>query len=222
MSEELSQGKPGEAGRRERLLEAMLESATSAGYEATTVEMVCAEAEVAPGEFEAEFESLEECALVLLESFFEPIRDRAWAVYEAQGRWPDSLRAASWEVADWIEAHPREVRFGAIELPKVGEIGQVRFEAAFKTFVPMIDAGREVSGKRLVPRLTGERVVGSLATILRLLLRRGGPLEAHRHMRELMCVAVLPYLGPAAAARELKMPRPAAEVGEQKRGARLQ
>jgi AcrR family transcriptional regulator len=208
VGERLGAGKSKAAAARERMLEAMLELASRRGYETVGVAALCTLAGVSRAQFEAQFESLEECALALLEDFFEPIRDRAWAAFEAQERWPDSLRAASWEVADWIEAHPREVRFGAIELPKVGEIGQVRYEAAFKAFVPMIDAGREASGNRLAPRLSGERVVGSLATMLRLLLRRGGPLEPHRHMRELMCLAVLPYLGPVAAAKELRMPRP--------------
>jgi AcrR family transcriptional regulator len=195
-------------GARPRIFEAMLDLATSEGYETVTIERLCEHAGIEPADFSAQFKSLEQCALELVEDFLPPIQRSAQAAFDAEPRWPDSLRAASWQVADWIDTHPREVRFGAVELPKVGEIGQVRVEEAFKYFIPMIDAGREASGDPDAPRLIGERAVGSLALMLAKLLRDGAPLEPHRYMRELMYLAVLPYLGPDEAAKQLTIGRP--------------
>jgi len=202
---------------RERILEAMLDLSVAQGYEHVSVDAILESAGASPTDFEADFTSLEDCALQLADHFAEPFRRRIEAAYESEELWPDSLRTASYEGAEWIVEHPREVRFGAVEMLKAGELARVRREAVFMSFAPMIDAGRErCPDPASAPDLVGARAIGSLAEILTKELRHG-PAEPHKFVPQLMYLAVLPYLGPEVAAAELRIPPPP-EPGEEGRG----
>jgi AcrR family transcriptional regulator len=201
---------------RERALEALLDLATERGYENVSLEDLLSRAGLTRVEFDAHFRGLQDCALQLVDSFFEPIKRQIQASYDAQERWPDSLRAASYVVADWIATNPREVRFGAIELPKVGEIGKARREEAFKTFTYMIDAGRAFApDPSAAPDLSGERAIGSVAEMLTKALREP-EVDPHAAVPQLMYLAVLPYLGPEAAMAELNIPPPGQPSADRK------
>jgi AcrR family transcriptional regulator len=128
---------------RERILEAMLELSTSQGYEAVTVEGLLQQATASQADFDADFADLEDCALQLVDSFLPPITAKIESAFRAEDYWPDALRAASYVVADWIVAYPREVRFGVVEMLKFGELARVRREAVFMSFAYMINAGHE-------------------------------------------------------------------------------
>ncbi len=193
---------------RERILASLLDLSASAGYETVTVEALLEDADASQADFDANFADLEDCALQLVDSFLPAIQAEIEAAYGAEDYWPDALRAASYVVADWIVSHPSEVRFGAVEMLKVGELARVRREAVFMSFAYMINAGRECSADPAsAPELVGERAIGSLAEILTAQLRQGMP-DAHSFVPQLMYLAVLPYLGEEIARRELTIPPP--------------
>ncbi len=194
---------------RPRILEAMLDLAAVHGYKAIDLKMVLERAGASRAEFDAHFAGMEDCALQLLDDFYPPARAQIRAAYESEESWPDTLRAAAYATADWILAHPREVRFGAVELLDVGELARARREAAFKDFVYMIDAGRtQAPDPDSLPRLTGEQTVGAMAEMLVRRLREQTLRHPAELIPELMYLAVLPYMGPEAAARELEVSPP--------------
>ncbi len=201
-------GSPWRPASRERILDALLDLSASGGYETVTVDALLESAAASEAEFDANFADLEDCAMQLLDRFLPAIQAKIESAYQAEDYWPDALRAASYVVADWIVSHPREVRFGAVELLKVGELARVRREAVFMSFAYMINAGRECcEDPAAAPELVGERAIGSLAEILTAQLRQGMP-DAHSFVPQLMYLAVLPYLGEEIAARELTIPPP--------------
>ncbi|HWW67438.1 MAG TPA: TetR/AcrR family transcriptional regulator [Solirubrobacterales bacterium] len=199
---------PGRPDARERILEAMLDLSADQGYELVSVDAILERAGVTQADFDANFASLEDCALQLVDDFLPPIAERIQAAYSAEERWPDSLRAASYVLADWIAEHPREARFGVVEMLKVSELARARREAVFMTCVYMIDAGRDrCEDPAGAPDLAGERAIGSLAEMLTKTLRQG-PAEPRKFVPQLMYLAVLPYLGPESAREELSIPPP--------------
>ncbi len=199
---------------RERILEAMLEIASEHGYEETRVDEVVGRAEATREQFDRLFSSKEECSIAVFDRFMTGFYRQVFAAYEGEPSWPDNLRAAAYAVADWMSAHPREWRFGAIGLLWAGELAQARRETAFQSFAEMIDAGRaHAEDPDAVPAFTAEGVIGAIAEMI---TRRaqGDSIEPIEYVPSLMATAVRPYLGEEAAARELEIPppRPASAV----------
>ena len=193
------------SGAEGRIRAALLELACERGYRALSVAEVCRRAGVGEARFRAHFGSLEECALALFDEIEVELKSRIDSAYGSRPVWPDSLRAASYAVADWIEENPCEARFGSVEMLWVSELAQARREAAYLQFVGLIDAGRLVaSDPDSIPATTAESVIGSIAGLVTKGLQ-GGELEPRALVPELMCLAVRPYLGREAAERELEI-----------------
>jgi AcrR family transcriptional regulator len=193
---------------QERICEAMLDLASTQGYEATEIDAIVARAGASREEFDDLFASKEDCAIAVFDRFMEGFNRKVSEAYERETEWPDSLRAAAYTVAGWMTEHPREARFGAIELLWAGELTQTRREASFQRFVGMIDAGRaRLEDPDSVTDATAEHVIGSLAEMITK-RAQGGELDPYQFVPDLMYLAVLPYLGEEEAAKELSIPPP--------------
>jgi AcrR family transcriptional regulator len=121
------------------------------GYEVATVEEIAARAGVTMVEFDRRFSGKEDCAQRCFESFSDDWRYRIDRAYSAFPDWPRNLRAAAYEVADWMNENPNLVRFGTVEILKAeNEMIRVRREVAFTYGAELIDrAGRR---RRIRPR----------------------------------------------------------------------
>lgn len=199
--------RPLPAVKRERILDAMLQLATTHGFAAASIEAILERAGVERADFDRCFSGKEDCALAVFARTMERIHGAVRRAYETQEDWADSLRAAAYATADYIAAHPDEARFGAVELLSAGELAQASREAGFRMSIDLVDAGRlDLDDPDSVPPHTAERVIGSFATMVTQRMRHGAT-DPYEFVPELMYLAVLPYRGPQAAARELKLPR---------------
>jgi AcrR family transcriptional regulator len=198
------------ADARERIYEATLDLITSIGYEAVDADEIARRAGIEREEFDSMFPSKEACAIAVFDQFLADFVATARAAYESEAVWPDSLRAAAYAVAEWMLAHPREVRFGTVEMLWGGEMAQAKREAGFQVFVELVDGGRErAADPTAVPAFTAEGVIGSMAEMMTKRLQKKGEIaEPQEFIAPMMYLAVLPYLGEEAAARELTMPPP--------------
>ncbi|HEX3361797.1 MAG TPA: TetR/AcrR family transcriptional regulator [Solirubrobacterales bacterium] len=197
----------------ERIYEAALDLVTFKGYDEIDADQIAARAGVPRADFDRLFASKEECALALFDSFMGDCIEYVRAAYRGEPQWPDSLRAAAYALADWLDAHPREVRFGGLGILWVSDLAQVRREQALEHFARMADGGRAgAPDPALVPDSAAAGVVGAVAAAL---ARRADQRDeaprgsARSFVPQLMYLAVLPYRGEEAAARELSIPPPA-------------
>lgn len=198
-------GDPGE-----RIRAAMLELVEERGFEATRVEDVLQRAGVAGEEFDRLFDSKEACALAIFDANMESFYGVASEAFEAEPTWPDSLRAAGYAAARWMNEHRRETRFNVVGLMWAGELAQARRERAFRAFADMIDVGRTAApDPDSIPPFTAEGVIGSVVKLVTSRARLAD-FEFEELVPELMYRAVLPYLGEEAARRELTAPPPRA------------
>ncbi len=102
------------------------------------------------------------------------------------------------------------MRFGATGLLWAGEAAQAKREIAFQNFVAMVDAGRSLAAEPdQVPEYTAEGVIGSVAVMITKRAQQDEEMRPYEFVPQLMALAVRPYLGEVAAARELTMPPPA-------------
>lgn len=195
---------------RERIYEATLDLITSKGYDAIDVDQIAAKAGVERAQFDSLFPSKEACTIAVFDDFMDVFNRQVGEAYESQPRWPDSLRAAAYAVALWMTEHPREMRFGATGLLWAGEAAQAKREIAFQNFVAMVDAGRSLAAEPdQVPEYTAEGVIGSVAVMITKRAQQDEEMRPYEFVPQLMALAVRPYLGEVAAARELTMPPPA-------------
>ncbi len=214
-------GEPSGQGRevgdaRSRISDAIVDVVLERGFPATTLEMVLERAGCSAAEFKRHFSDLEDCGLQLLAGYSDDFIAQVEAAYSGQDSWRDALRAAGYAAARWQREHPRELRFGALELLWSGEMARVRIEATIEHFTDMVDAGRhELDDPDSVPRSTAEALIGQTAMMMTKWLEQEGATGEYQpkkfpdaYIQQVMYMAVLPYLGQEAAEEELEIPPP--------------
>lgn len=194
---------------RAAYMEAMVDLTFERGYENVTVEEIAARAGGSAADFDSLFPSKESCAMTLIEERAVENMRQVRAAFDAEDRWPDSLRGAAYAHARWIEENPKTAHFGVHELLRAGEMAAALRERLVNSYVEMIDAGRDLAeDPDAVPAFTAEGVVGA---IVELMARNSERLEERSPsaaVPEMMYLAVRPYLGEEAARRELTIPPP--------------
>jgi AcrR family transcriptional regulator len=194
--------------KRERICEAMIDLVLARGFEQTSVEMVCERAGVDRREYENRFAGKDDCAAKIFDESSEEHWCQVRAAYESDGAWRDNLRAAAYASARWFDRHPREIRFGTVEMTRAGNVHQAKVERSVGNAIAMIDAGRqELDDPESISRSTAEWVAGSIMEMILKRLGRKGPL-ATELVPQLMYTAVRPYLGEELALEELGIPPP--------------
>jgi AcrR family transcriptional regulator len=190
---------------------ALVEVVTERGYEATTVDAVVRRAGIGMGAFRRRFADKEDCVQQVFEGFIEDFLAQVRGAFEAEERWPTSLRAAAYATTDWIDDHPDTARFGMVDvLAARNEMIRVRREEIFVWCAGLIDAGRALApDPAAVPESAAVMAIGAVVQIVARRMQTGEDLQLGRLVPELMYGAVRPYLGEEAARAELAAPRPA-------------
>jgi AcrR family transcriptional regulator len=202
-----------ERGRRLRfrdpLAMAVMEVVRERGYGRARVEDFLERAGMTRVDFDLGFAGKAEVTLAVMETNMADFRSRVGAAFASESTWPDSLRAAGWEMARWIRENPESVWFDMVGVLGAGDMVRVRREELFKWGIGLIDAGRAVApDPAAVPRSAPILVVGSIVEAVR--RHEEGSLldQAFTSVPRLMYGAVRPYLGEEAARRELEIPPP--------------
>jgi AcrR family transcriptional regulator len=179
--------------QRARMLTAAAEVVSEFGYGGMSTARVSSRAGVSRKTFYDLFIDREDCFLALFDDTVDRIVAVARPAYEGERRWREQVRAGLSSVLQFIGDEPG---LGALVV------------------VDALGAGPRDRGRLVVkpggepPPLTAEGVVGAVFGVLhaRMLERDGRPVG--ELLNSLMGVIVLPYLGPAAARRELTRPLP--------------
>ena len=176
------------------------------GYEFATAAEFQTRAGMSEGEFWRQFDSKADAILRVFEAYVADFKARVGSAYRAAGPWPESLRAAAYEVTRWMRDHPDATWFWLIAMLDGGEMARVRREQAFLWGAELIDAGREVApDPAAVPPSASLLVVGAVVENAR---RQKEGSIAGVAVPGLMYGAVRPYLGEDAARAELEIPLP--------------
>jgi AcrR family transcriptional regulator len=191
--------------QRARILAAAMEIACELGYGAMSTARVSARAGVSRRTFYELFEDREDCLLAV----FDEAVARATVVAQraASGRegWCERVRAGLFALLVFLDDEP-----GLGSLLVVGVLGAgprvlERRARIIESLAAVVDGGRSEApaGGGPLPPLTGEGVVGAVLSVIhgRMLEDRGAPLMGL--LNPLMGMIVLPYLGQAAARKEL-------------------
>jgi AcrR family transcriptional regulator len=189
--------------QRSRLLKAAVAVASEHGYAGTTATAVIARARVSRKTFYDIFEDREACFLAAVEGSLAQMAAVVEPAYEAQGSWSERLRMALVALLVFAEHQPEAA---ALVLSYASGYGPASVEpraSVLQVLRRAVDEGRSQPRARedLSP-LTAEFVVsGALAVIHSRLQQR--PSDLSELVNQLMSIVVLPYIGAAAAGRQL-------------------
>lgn len=199
----------------ERFRRAMVDLCFEVGYEKLTLPMLLERAALPEEDFHRCFDDLEDCFCRTLEAhrdgFFADIQ-RAMELAEPEG-WADRLRAVAYGLLRYLQADPVRTHFLTVELSRAGERATLIWtETIVKPLFDLIDEGRTTAGSEAasLTRSTADAVGGGILLQILAAVEKGNLEEGERVVPQLMYSAVLRYLGPAAAEKELHTPPPPA------------
>ena len=207
--------------QRTRMLNAMVKVCGERGAANVTVADVTRGAGISRRTFYEVFEDCQDCLSAAIEQALARVSTPVIAVYEAaEGGWSQRIRAGLFEILATFEEQPEIARLLVVEWLAAGPRALERRQRMLARLAEAVDAGRDVRSSVTVgaPGLVAEAVVGGVVSVLHARLvepeARGRLIEL---TNPLMSSIVLPYLGAAAARKELERPLPSA-AAEHERG----
>ncbi len=203
--------------QRARILAAMVRASAERGAASVTVADIVERARVSRRTFYDLFEDREDCFLAAFDDALARAERCVREVHDPRAGWAERIRTALVAILSFLDAQRDAGR-----LLIVGSLGSgvgplERRRRVLAQITAVLEQGRGQAGVAAEPPppLTAEGVVGGVLSIVhaRLLDPPGESLLALA--APLMGMIVLPYLGPAAARRELARPTPPPPVAAQ-------
>jgi AcrR family transcriptional regulator/DNA-binding MarR family transcriptional regulator len=195
--------------QRARILVAMTEVACERGPANVTVGHVVERAGISRRTFYELFNDREECLLVALDEAIARATGYVLDAYAPDVRWTERIRTALAALLSFLDAER-----GMGWLLIVGSLGAgatalERRKRVLAQMIAVVDEGRgEIRTGHDLPPLTAEGVVGAVFSVIhgRMVEEDDRPLV--ELVNPLMSMVTMPYLGAAAARRELEKPVP--------------
>lgn len=193
--------------QRQRMLAAMTQAACERGAGNVTVANVVERAGVSRRTFYEIFQDSEDCLLAALDEAVLRVRERVVPAYEDGGRWHERMRAGLTALLRLLEEEPQLARLLVVESLGGGRRSLERRTEVLGPVVGAVEEGRQAA-KIDAPPLACEGVVGAVLSVLHGRMLEGRTEGLVEFVNPLMSMIVLPYLGAAAARRELAQPVP--------------
>jgi AcrR family transcriptional regulator len=190
-------------GKRERILQGMLEAVGTQGYERTSVQDAVAEAGLYRQAFYDSFEDKEDCYLQAIDAGSAWIELAMREAAAGETDWRGRLRGALSGLLAFLEEQPAVARAVLVEVHAAGPRAVEKRTEAMGRAAMMVDLAREES-TGTAPEISAEAVVAGILAVLHTRLSGEQTSDFMRLLPELMYLAVLPYFGPDAAAAEMR------------------
>lgn len=204
--------------QRGRMIAALVAVAAERSVAQVTVAHIVARSGVSRRTFYEHFEDREACFLAAFEEAVRLGTKRVQPAFVAGGDWRGRVRAGLVAVLEFLDDEPGLGRLCVVDALGAGTAALECRERIVQVLIDAADEGRALARGSAPPtRLTAEGVVGAVLAVLHARLAARVSTAGHRRegaqlsslLGPLMGIVVLPYLGPAAAAREASRPAPA-------------
>jgi AcrR family transcriptional regulator len=218
--------------QRRRLLSSIVELVYEHGARALTVALICERASLSRRTFYELFEDREACLLAAFEDAVEQVTRTVEQAAEsetltrrthgARGAhgWKERIRVGLIALLSFFDSDPGTARLLVVEALSVGQSTLEARRRVLVQLVAIVDEGRTVAGvargrdqagakakqDRQPPPLTAEGVVGAVFSVIHARIPDGEERPLTELTGALMAMIVQPYLGSAAARRELERP----------------
>jgi AcrR family transcriptional regulator len=193
-----------------RLLVAASELAARRGEGAVTVARVIERAGVSRQAFYEHFEDRNDCISEVLEEIAALASMRVRAAHASRIAWVERIRAGMLVLLELLDEEPELARM-SVSRAVAGGLGRLtRRRDLLSELVPALEQGHDhaPAGHR-PPARAAACVIGGTLGMIHARLRGNEEPSLVELLNPLMGMIVLPYLGEAAALRELTRPQPA-------------
>jgi AcrR family transcriptional regulator len=193
--------------QRGRILAAIVKSVGEQGMGAVTVGDVVSRAGISRRTFYELFVDREACVLAAFEEGVGAVAAAVLPAYAQGGRWRERIRAALGALLGFLDEEPELAAFCVVGALSADERVLERRAQLLGVLQRAVEEGCGEASRGHEPApLAAEGVVGAVFAVVhaRLVARSGEPLSDL--LGPLMGIVVLPYLGTAAAGRELARP----------------
>jgi len=196
--------------QRARILSAMFDVACERGAANVTVAHVVERSGVSRRTFYEQFSDREDCFMAAFEQALSYASERVLSAYESHGTWRERIRAALSALLIFLEEEPVIGRLLIVESLSGGPKTLARRGKVIARITSAIDEGRSEAKAGSPQPLMAEGIVGGVLTVIHSRLAQKGRPPLIELLNPMMSMIALPYLGSAAARRELDRPLPPA------------
>lgn len=195
---------------RDPIRQALIDLCFERGFSELTVDGLCERGGVDPVSFERDYESLDDCFCAVFESELDRLLlDFNAALAHAGRGWRPRLRAVAYAFHRWLVADPARTHLMVTEIRTGPERARLIQAHGIQQMIELLDEGRGVSSDPdRITRATAEALAGGILTQIYAAVGEGRLGPESEHVPQLMCAAVLPYLGRERALEELEIPPP--------------
>jgi AcrR family transcriptional regulator len=192
--------------QRERILSAVADVASVAGYRDMTVEDVIVTAGVSRRTFYEHFKNKQDAFLAAYDAVVVQLLGVVQEAYEQEQSFAARMRAGLAAFLEFLAREPAFARMCIVEALAAGPDAIARRNGAMSAFATIIaDNAREL-GTPLEPQpLTAETIVGGIYEVVYTRIVRGDIRQLPDLLPDLTYCAVLPYLGREAAGAERRL-----------------
>jgi AcrR family transcriptional regulator len=193
---------------RTRLLEAMLEELTEKGYLRVEVEAAIRRAELVGEEWSQQFPDKDACLVAAFDELTEQLRVAIVEGCGAGDDWPARVAGGLRTLLAQLSSRAALAEGLAQTFPAIGPAAQARYQAFVESLAPLLYEGRSFSG--MADELPGEvemLAVGAAEAIVIEQIRGGHTAQLQTIGHEILFSVLVPFIGPVAAAREMKRER---------------
>jgi len=189
--------------RRERILEAMIDTTAERGYHNTSLSDVSARAGVARDTIRQQFGDKELLFIAAHDWLLRRLANYVVPAYQQPGPWPQRISRGLSALLTAIAYRPQGARVAIIEVLAAGPRAHERHLAAIETFTPYLDRGRDETplGHKLPPSLA-TIVAGGIAARIHQQVATGRTSELDQLHPELLHHILVSYLGRARSAAD--------------------
>jgi AcrR family transcriptional regulator len=193
--------------QRTRIVSAMVQLACDQGVESATATKVIRLARVSRRTFYELFEDRDDCLAGAIEDAVALVADRARAAYSNEARWVDRVHAGLLAVLQFFDEEPELARLCVVQALAADTATLTRRGEVLDQLALVIDEGRNARRPPCRPLpLAAEGVVCGVLGVIHARLLQQDPSPLVDLVSPLMGMIALPYLGTAAAQRQLSRP----------------
>lgn len=191
--------------KRERILEGMLHSVGSGGYDATSVRTVLDSTGLYRQAFYDLFPDKDSCYLEAFDFGVAHLEARALAAADPQKTWQGKLRAGLGALLQALDGEPDLGRALIVEVHAAGPEALEKRSEVMKRITDFIDSARAApEGGESPPPIAPEGIVAGIHAVVHARLATGANEGFRELLPEFMYFAVLPYFGSDVAEQEMQ------------------
>jgi AcrR family transcriptional regulator len=195
--------------QRSRMLRSAIQVVSEAGYGQMSVARVTGRAGVSRRTFYDLFENREGCFLAAFDEAVSEMTALASAACGRERGWREGVRSALAALLGFLDERPDVGVLVIVEALGAGSRVLEHRARVLASLTTVVDHGGAQVGQRRQPApLTAEGIVGAVLSVIHARLLEERPAQLVGLLNPLMAMIVAPYLGQAAAVRELDRPSP--------------